>query len=315
MSLKIHTSKGAGRFRRWKATALFGLMSFLLSGGSLMAQAAEESPKLVLVSQSFWNSLIIEYIMVGAIFLLIFLIFLMLTVNPDKLNFNVALGDITGSTAEDPQMDHEYDGIIELDNPVPAWLRMILYGSVVFGVVYIAHYHVLGTGQTQEEEYESEIALAETMYKNVELPEDAIKLVSDEGQLKIAEALFQENCAACHGVLGEGKDGPNLTDEYWLHGGGVKNIYQTITNGVPAKGMISWKKLITSKERLALASYIEGMYGTNPPNGREAQGEKWSEEGEESAPATEETPSEEVGETNIEELDKSESEEESNLSE
>ncbi len=191
---------------------------------------------------------------------------------PEQFSLKGLWESITGKNAVDPKMDHYYDGITELNNPMPAYLRLIFYGSIVFGIGYLFHYHVLETGPLQTEEYTIEMAEAELKYQGIELPDDQLIMITDQARLAKAANLFQENCATCHGDQLQGLSGPNLTDDYWLHGGDVKAVYNTITDGVPGKTMISWKKRISSTQRLELASFIMNQVGTNPPDAKAPEG-------------------------------------------
>lgn len=242
---------------------------FMLASVSLFA--AEKPP--VRLEESFLGEIrILIYILV-IIALLIGYIATVLTVKDSShLSIKYIWDGIVGRNAPDPETDHEYDGIRELDNPMPAWLRFIFIGSIIFAVVYMVHYEFLGTGPTSKEEYELEMATAAETYKSVELPDDQLILVTDPGRLTAAEAVFVENCATCHRKDMGGESGPNLTDEFWLHGGEIKNLYATITNGVPGKSMISWKDRIPSQERLAIASYILSKQGSKPANPRAPEG-------------------------------------------
>lgn len=169
-------------------------------------------------------------------------------------------------------MDHKYDGIEELDNPIPAWLAAIFWGTVAFAPIYLLIFHVFEWAPLQEEEYTREMALAEMTYKDVELPDDAIVILNDELSIGHGQEIWMANCVACHGALGEGGIGPNMTDDYWVHGNTIKDIYRTVTNGVPEKGMISWSDQLSSKQRLEVASYITTLHGTNPPNPKDPEG-------------------------------------------
>src|SRR5690606_22447921 len=128
---------------------------------------------------------------------------------------------------KDLVIDHEYDGITELDNPVPAWFNGMFYASLAFAVVYLCVYHVFGWGATQEEEYTREMARAEQARQEWlaqaanNIDENTVTLDESPETVAAGMAIFTQNCAACHGGVGEGGIGPNLTDDYWLHGGGV----------------------------------------------------------------------------------------------
>ncbi len=175
---------------------------------------------------------------------------------------------------------HDYDEIQELDNPIPAWFNWLFYGSIVFAIVYMLHYHVFKTGPLQDEEYAIEMKQAE-QEKQVFLAksgniidENSVKLSTDAGVLESGKAVYVQNCVACHGQGGEGIVGPNLTDEFWIHGGTVNDIFKVIKYGVPEKGMISWEKQLTPQQISDVSNYIESLKGTNPPNPKAPQGDK-----------------------------------------
>lgn len=177
-------------------------------------------------------------------------------------------------------MEHAYDGIRELDNPTPAWFMGLFYGTIAMGVVYMAYYHVLRDDSVMLTEYTQEVALAEkereaylAKFAN-SVNESNVKVLTDVASLKAGETIFAQHCAACHGPQGQGTVGPNLTDEYWLHGGTAKDVFHTITEGVPEKGMIAWKKTLNPLQIQQLTSFIVKLHGTNPPNPKEPQGEK-----------------------------------------
>lgn len=175
--------------------------------------------------------------------------------------------------------DHEYDGIKELDNNLPPWWLYGFYLTIVFSVVYMLHYHVLGTGPSSAQEYEAELVAAEEAKAaylaemGEVIDENTVVRISDIERLAKAEVAFIEKCAPCHTPSGGGSVGPNLTDEYWVHGGSVNDIFRTIKYGVPEKGMIPWQGILTPEEMQAIASWIMDLQGTNPEGGLPPQGE------------------------------------------
>lgn len=190
----------------------------------------------------------------------------------------------------DVLLDHSYDGIKELDNSLPPWWVWGFYLTIIFSVVYLLHYHIMDTGPSSLQEYNNELALAEQQIKerqskmaNFVSAETVIALNTPEA-LGEGKDIFTKNCAACHGNDGGGTVGPNLTDEFWIHGGGVKNIFRTVTEGVPAKGMISWKAQLSPKQIQSVSSYILTLQGSKPASGKAPEGDKWVEAG--STPAT-----------------------------
>jgi cytochrome c oxidase cbb3-type subunit 3 len=180
-------------------------------------------------------------------------------------------------------MDHNYDGIRELDNRIPPWFTWLFYITIIFSVYYMLHYHVLGTGKLQAEEYEAEVQLAdlkraELIRTGAFLNEETVTLLTEPAELQSGKAIYDVNCIACHGEYGEGLVGPNLTDGYYVHGGGIKNVFKVIKYGVPAKGMIAWQSQLSPNQMQEVASYIISLHGTNPPNPKAPEGELWTEE-------------------------------------
>ena len=184
------------------------------------------------------------------------------------------------SEEKDMMMDHEFDGIGELDNPTPAWFMGLFYATILFSIIYFFNYHVFEWSPLQDEEYviemkEAEVAKAAVLAKSGEIiDENTVKLSTDPGIIASGKAIYLQNCVACHGALGEGTVGPNLTDDSWIHGGTVNEIFKTIKYGVPEKGMISWEKTLTPKQTSDLTNFILSLQGTNPPNPKGAQGMK-----------------------------------------
>ncbi|MFC6999923.1 c-type cytochrome [Rufibacter roseus] len=184
---------------------------------------------------------------------------------------------ITGKHNGALMEDHSYDGIHELDNDLPPWWKYSFYATIVFSVVYLLNYHVMG-GQLQEQEYEAEMQAAAVLSAshgggNANEKTD-FKPLTDVAQLEAGKATYIQNCAACHGQNAEGVVGPNLTDEYWLHGGDVNDIYKVVKFGVTSKGMVAWQGKLSKEQMLEVSSYILSLQGTNPANAKEPQGEK-----------------------------------------
>ena len=184
-------------------------------------------------------------------------------------------------------LDHEYDGIRELDNHLPPWWKWLFYASIAWGVVYLFAYHVIGALPLQDQEYNNEVAAAEAaasvrlaaaVEEGTLIDENTVEFVKDEASLADGEKIYQTNCAACHKPDGGGSIGPNLTDEYWLHGGGIREVFSTVKYGVVEKGMIPWEPVLTAEQMQNVSAYILTLQGTNPPGAKEAQGEVWVEE-------------------------------------
>ncbi|GAB4026754.1 cbb3-type cytochrome c oxidase N-terminal domain-containing protein [Spirosoma koreense] len=184
------------------------------------------------------------------------------------------------SQEKDLMMEHAYDGIAELDNPTPPWFMGLFYSTIGFAVIYLLIFHVFGKGNIMEQEYTQEVAIAEkeraAYIKLVagKINENTVTLLTDKKGVDAGKGLFNQYCTACHGQNAEGKVGPNLTDEYWLHGGSVKAVFHTITEGVPEKGMISWKRQLNPLQIQQVASYVLSLQGSKPAGAKEPQGEK-----------------------------------------
>jgi cytochrome c oxidase cbb3-type subunit III len=184
----------------------------------------------------------------------------------------------TGKSSDFLMEDHSYDGIQEYDNDLPPWWKYMFYATIAFSVVYLLHFHVFQSGQLQAQEYESEMQeaalfLPKTDGGNANEKTD-FKVLTDAGKLESGHALYTQNCAACHGQSAEGMVGPNLVDEYWLHGGDVNAVFKTIKFGITSKGMVAWQGKLSDDQILEISSYILSLQGTNPPNAKAPQGEK-----------------------------------------
>ena len=195
-------------------------------------------------------------------------------------NYVVGLAPI--EKEKDILMEHDFDGIKELDNRIPPWFNYLFYGTIIFGIVYMLDYHVLKTGKLPAQEYQEEmqqaaLQRAELIKSGALVNENNVTRLTDASALSDGKEVFKANCVPCHGENGQGIIGPNLTDEYWIHGGGIKNVFKTIKYGVPAKGMLTWEGKLNPREIQEVASYVLSLQGTNPPNAKAPQGQKWEE--------------------------------------
>jgi len=178
----------------------------------------------------------------------------------------------------DKVFEHEYDGIREYDNPLPGWWMLIFWATILFSAWYIVYYQ-WGNGESVQQQYDREmLALYDLQTKQLlklgPITDEMISgFAAKPDMMASAQALFAGRCAVCHGNAAQGNIGPNLTDDYWLHGGRPTEVYHTITEGVPAKGMIAWKTQLGAGQILALAAYVETLHGTNPPNAKAPQGD------------------------------------------
>ena len=173
-------------------------------------------------------------------------------------------------------MEHEFDGIQELNNPAPPWLLWMFYITVVVSIGYWLYYHVSDYGELQEAEYLSEMAEADKEVKaNAPKQLELVLLTDDESLTEGKELYATKACATCHGANGEGNAiGPNLTDNYWIHGGDIESVFTVIKNGIPTKGMTPFKGQLNDTKILKVSSYLVAkLKGSNPENPKDPQGE------------------------------------------
>ncbi|MGB5665842.1 MAG: cbb3-type cytochrome c oxidase N-terminal domain-containing protein [Maribacter sp.] len=194
-------------------------------------------------------------------------------------------------------LDHNYDGIRELDNELPPWWVWMFYATIIFAVVYLVRFHVYGD-YNQVLEYEQEVAaanLAIEEYKKTAkdlVDVSTVELLTDASDLSAGKAIFETTCMACHMADGGGGIGPNLTDEYWILGGGIKNVFNTVSEGGrDGKGMVSWKQTLKPLEIAQVSSYLLSFQGTTPANPKASEGDIWIDG---NAPKKEPVPAEET---------------------
>ena len=178
-------------------------------------------------------------------------------------------------------LDHNYDGIKELDNNLPPWWLYGFYASIVFAVIYMLRYHVFNADD-QFAEYEIEYAEANRAieeYKKTAknlVDVNTVEMLTETSDLNAGKKIFETNCVACHMADGGGGIGPNLTDQHWILGGGIKNVFRTISEGGrDGKGMVAWKTNLKPLEMAQVASYVLQFQGTTPANPKEPQGDLW----------------------------------------
>jgi cytochrome c oxidase cbb3-type subunit 3 len=180
-------------------------------------------------------------------------------------------------------LDHNYDGIRELDNSLPPWWLYGFYATIVFAAVYLLKYHVFdGDNQYDELEIEyaeAEIAIEEYKKTAKDLVDfTTVELLTELSDLKAGESIFETNCVVCHKSDGGGGIGPNLTDNYWISGGGIKNVFKTISEGGrDGKGMIAWKQQLKPSEMAQVSSYLLQFVGTTPAEPKAPEGDLWIE--------------------------------------
>ena len=203
----------------------------------------------------------------------------------DRFNKSVSI-----DKEQDVQLDHDYDGIKELDNSLPPWWIYGFYFTILFAGVYMYRYHISKSSPLQVEELAIEkiqaekdkVAFMATLANNID--ETSIAYNPTAELLAEGKAIFVKNCVSCHGPEAQGASiGPNLTDEYWIHKGGIKDIFKTIKNGVQEKGMIPWGQQLSNAQIAAAATFIKSLQESHPANPKAPQGDKYEEESENSS--------------------------------
>jgi cytochrome c oxidase cbb3-type subunit 3 len=183
----------------------------------------------------------------------------------------------------DIALHHNYDGIVELDNRLPPWWLYGFYITIIFSGIYMYRYHVSKTAPLSEQELAISLKKAEVEKEAYlkgaanKVDENTVTLLTDASALEAGKKMFTTNCAACHAPDGGGIVGPNLTDEYWLHGGSLKDVFKIIKYGVQEKGMKSWKDDFSPVQIAQLTSYIKTLHRTKPANPKEPQGDIFKE--------------------------------------
>lgn len=288
---------------------LFSLVGMSVNG--LFAQTAAADTVKLTPSQAFlqnfpqtpneqftWFLFGIIYLLLALCFIGAFGLFYVLKADIDKRNadlgyvageqgaqeswwqkFRQAMEDAVPIEKEkDIEFHHSYDGIRELDNNLPPWWKYGFYLTIVFAFIYMFYFHLSGKGLLQDAEYKEAIKIG-NMEKQAYMEKAAnsinetnVTQLTDAAGIAEGKKIFLSKCAVCHKPDGGGAVGPNLTDKFWLHGGDIKNVFATIKNGVPEKGMISWKGELRPPEIQQVASFIKSLKGTTPVEPKEPQG-------------------------------------------
>lgn len=177
-------------------------------------------------------------------------------------------------------LDHNYDGIMELDNDLPPWWLYMFYGTIIAGSIYLVAFFGMGKFN-QLDELNAEYTVAEEQiakFKKANGPsidETSVVLAANAEQLEDGKTIYTKNCVACHAVNGGGGVGPNFTDDAWIHGSSINDLFKIIKYGVPEKGMIPWESQLNPEQIQNVASYILTEFkGKNVDGGKEAQGDK-----------------------------------------
>lgn len=199
-----------------------------------------------------------------------------------KLNASVPVAQ-----EKDIDMGHSFDGIRELDNHLPPWWKWLFYATIAWSVVYLVLYHVTESMPLSESEYQQEIVLAEEQAAKLRasqpgevIDENTLTYTADAAIIEKGKAVFAaNNCGTCHRNDGGGNSiGPNITDQYWIHGGGIKNVFLTIKNGAVEKGMPAWGKAMSIQSVRDVTFYVMSLGGTNPADAKAPQGELYKAE-------------------------------------
>lgn len=256
--------------------------AFLAAAPSVFAQTAQPD-----FPPSYYNILAVSFL---AVIILIIAAFLYFGMGEGKVKpksekesaWTKIKNYLTAATPiereDDIMLDHDYDGIKELDNKIPPWFTYLFYATILFGVYYMIDYHILKASDLQIAEYEREMEAAaleraELERTGVFLNEENVQILSDPEALGRGREIFKTNCVACHAEDGGGSVGPNLTDKYWIHGGSIVDIFKTIKYGVPEKGMVSWQQNLNPMQMQDVANFVLSLQGTTPANPKQPEGE------------------------------------------
>ncbi|MFN8311005.1 MAG: cbb3-type cytochrome c oxidase N-terminal domain-containing protein [Chitinophagales bacterium] len=276
------------------AARMVALLVAFIGTGSLFAQdapaaAAAAAPASHAFDYNLWLGFFVMVIELGVvIWMLLRIRTLLVTIageEKDAIGMNVQMprffdrfnDSVAVEKESDILLDHDYDGIQELDNSLPPWWKYSFYISIVWAFFYLMYYFV-GGGPSSIDEFNTEVQQAKIEVdaynkKNaLNVDESNVTLADDAGILE-GKDIFKANCAACHGNLGEGNVGPNLTDDYWLHGGTLSEVFKTVKYGWPAKGMKSWQADLSPVQIKNVVSYIHSIHGSNPANAKAPQGD------------------------------------------
>jgi cytochrome c oxidase cbb3-type subunit 3 len=180
-----------------------------------------------------------------------------------------------GDAGADRIMEHEYDGIKEYDNPMPRWWLLTFAGTVIFSVIYLFNVGPVGNGKGRIADYEDDMkafAAAHPAPTGGPSVEQLLALAGNKEEVEEGKEAYVKNCVACHRADGGGMIGPNLTDDYWLHGASLDSIYTVVSNGVLEKGMPPWGKVLSPKDLERVVAYVSTLRGTNPVDPKAPQG-------------------------------------------
>lgn len=297
-------------------TFSFLLLLLLSLSPAVFAQADENSEATTKVAQTIGGmSVSTFYIMASVIFLELFIIIILLInikflikgenekltdekeptpknlkARQNKLSWWARFNKLKPVSEEsDLDVGHDYDGIRELNNRLPPWWLYGFYVSIIFAVVYLWRFHIAHTGPSSIQEYQASVAKAELKTqeflkeKGEAMDENSVTVLTNPTDIAAGKAIFIKSCAVCHKEDGGGMVGPNLTDDYWMHGHDIKNIFKTIRYGINA--MPQWQNTYSNKEIAQVSSFVKTLHNTNPPGAKAAEGSLEKENTSAPAPA------------------------------
>lgn len=262
------------------------------------AQATSSAPVVIagMLADEFYWLISVIVLELAVIFTLIILIKRMINLISDKEAKEAAKPNVKRRSfwdrindakpiekEEDILLDHDYDGIRELDNSLPPWWKWGFYLTIVIGIIYLWYYHGGGNGPSSREEYIAEVEkgereVAKYLANSANNVDENSVVMLEGADIAAGRTIFENTCSPCHAKDGGGNTiGPNLTDQYWLHGGSIKHIFKSIKYGWPDKGMKSWKDDFSPKQIAQLASFVKSLQGTTPAAPKEKQGELYIE--------------------------------------
>ena len=176
-------------------------------------------------------------------------------------------------------LDHDYDGIRELDNFLPPWWKWLFYATIVWGGVYLVTYHITGSFPLQDSEYQAEVSVADEKLRALKtgqtgpaIDENTVTATTESVALADGKETFSSICSSCHKADGGGDIGPNLTDKFWKHGGDIRSIFKVVTHGVQGTNMVAWGTSMSPEKIRNVSSYVLTLQGTNPPNAKKPEG-------------------------------------------
>lgn len=279
------------------------LIPALFLSSTLMAQETQEAQEVVkqiiypggLSATAFYTMISVIVIEIAVVFFLLIQIRIVLSKNYGKeierksIDWTKLWNKLNKFKSKEEEatlvMDHEYDGIRELDNRLPPWWLYGFYFTILFAIVYLWRHHVSESAPLQDQEYAISVEVAQRKQEEYlkkaanNVNENTVVYINDAAQLAAGQKIFIDNCSACHGKEGEGNMiGPNLVDEYWIHGGSIQDIFKSIKYGWTDKGMKSWQDDLSPAQIAQVASFIKSINGRKVPNAKEPQGELYVEE-------------------------------------